>query len=356
MSTELTALLKDLLSLPGLSGHEGPARQRISEAWQPLVDGLSTSRMGSLHGYRRGAFAGTEPRPAILLAAHMDAIGLMVTGIAAGGYLRITQIGGVDPRILPGQPVTVHARRPLPGIAILPVDRLLPANLAGKPAPLKYVLVDTGLPAAEVAQLVRTGDLVSFAQPPLELAGEIIAGHSLDNRASIAAITLCLQELQHMSPVWDVWAVATVQEEETFGGAYTSPFEIRPSLAVAIDVTHASGPGVSDYRGFALGKGLTLGLGPNIHPSLHKSFVELAKKLEIPHKIEAMARHSGTDAFAMQIVAEGIPTMVVSIPLRYMHTPVEMVALKDIERAGHLLAEFIARLEPDYIQHIHWDD
>ncbi len=356
MSNEITPFLKDLLSLPGLSGYEGPARQRISEAWQPLVNQLSTSRMGSLHGYRRGAYSGSEPRPGILLAAHMDAIGLMVTGIAPGGYLRITQIGGVDPRILPGQPVTVHARRALPGIVFLPVDRLLPSNLANKPAPLKYLFVDTGLPADEVAQLVRPGDLVSFAQLPLELAGDIIAGHSLDNRASVAAITLCLQELQHMSPVWDVWAVATVQEEETFGGAYTSPFEIRPAMAVAVDVTHASGPGVSDYRGFGLGKGLVLGLGPNIHPSLHKSFVELAKKLEIPHKIEAMARHSGTDAFAMQVVAEGIPTMVVSIPLRYMHTPVEAVALKDIERTGHLLAEFIARLEADYIQHIHWDD
>jgi endoglucanase len=221
---------------------------------------------------------------------------------------------------------------------------------------LKYLLIDTGLTADEVAQLVRPGDLVSFAQLPLELAGDILAGHSLDDRASVAAITLCLQELQHMSPAWDVWAVATVQEEETFGGAYTSPFEIRPALAVAIDVTHATGPGVSDYRGFGLGKGLVLGWGPNIHPSVHKTFLELAKKLEIPYKIEAMARHSGTDAFAMQVVAEGIPTMVISIPLRYMHTPVEAVALKDIERTGHLLAEFIARLEPDYIQHIHWDD
>ena len=357
MSIELTPFLKDLLSLPGLSGYEGPARQRITEAWQPLVDRLSTSRMGSLHGYRRGSSTVQGQRPAILLAAHMDAIGLMVTGITVeGGYLRISPIGGVDPRILPGQPVTVHARRALPGIVVLPADRLLPADLEGKPAPLNYLLVDTGLPAAEVVELIHPGDLVSFAQPPLELAGDVLAGHSLDNRASVAAITLCLLELQHMAPVWDVWAVATVQEEETFGGAYTSPFEIRPALAVAIDVTHASGAGVSDYRSFPLGKGLALGLGPNVHPSLQKSFMELAKKLEIPYKTEAFPRHSGTDAFAMQVVAEGIPTMVVSIPLRYMHTPVEAVALKDIERAAHLLAEFIARLEPDYIQNIHWDD
>jgi putative aminopeptidase FrvX len=198
--------------------------------------------------------------------------------------------------------------------------------------------------------------LISFAQPPLELTGETLAGHSLDNRASVAAVTLCLQELRQVNHAWDVWAVASVQEEVSLAGALTSPFEIRPDMAVAIDVTFAKGPGVSDFRGFPMGKGPTLGWGPNIHPALYNAFNELADKLDIPHSMEAMPRHSGTDAYGMQVVAEGIPTMVVSIPLRYMHTPVEVVALKDIARTGHLLAEFIARLEPDFVQKIHWEE
>jgi tetrahedral aminopeptidase len=351
---ELSPFLKSLLNQAGLSAFEAPVRSIIADAWRPLVDELTTSRLGSLHGLRRGR--GAEPRPRLLLSAHMDAIGMIVTGINDGGLLRFTEIGGVDPRILPGQIVTVHGREELPGVVVQPSDRLLPIAAREKPVAMQYLLVDTGLAADDVKKLVRVGDLVSFAQPPIDLAGEVISGHSLDNRASVAAVTLCLQELQNVAHAWDVWAVASVQEEETMAGAFTSPFEIRPNLAIAIDVTFAKGPGVGDYRGYPLGKGPTIGWGPNNHPALFKSLKELADKLDIPCVLEAMPRHSGTDAYGIQVVAEGIPTVVLGIPLRYMHTPVEMVALKDISRVGHLMAEFIARLEPDYVQKIRWDE
>jgi endoglucanase len=285
----------------------------------------------------------------------MDAIGLMVTGVK-DGLLRFTQIGGVDPRILPGQMVTVHGRRDLPAMVVQPPERLLPPGSSDKAVAMEYLFADTGLLPEEVNQLVRVGDLISFAQPPLELSGDLLVGHSLDNRASVAAVTLCLEELQHMAHAWDVWALASVQEEVSLGGAITSPFEIRPDIAVAIDVTFAKGPGVSNYRGFALGKGVTLGLGPNIHPAVHHAFKEIADRQDIPTVLEPMPRHSGTDAMGLQIVAEGIPCMVLGIPLRYMHTPVEEVALKDITRTGHLLAEFIAQLEPDFMNKIRWDD
>jgi tetrahedral aminopeptidase len=318
-----------------------------------MCDELAVSPLGSLHALRRGK--GNDPRPRILLTAHMDAIGLMVTGVV-NGLLRITQVGGVDSRILPGQPVMVHGRRALPGIVMQPSDRLLPHHLQGNPVSRDRLFVDTGLPAKELAELVRVGDLVSFDTQPVELSGETLSGHSLDNRASVAALTVCLQELQHITHIWDVWVAATSQEEESLGGAFTSPFTIRPDIAVAVDVTFAKGPGSSDYRTFALGKGPTLGWGPNVHPAIYKRFKEISEKLDLPHQTEVMPRHSGTDAFGMQVVAEGIPTMVIGIPLRYMHTPVEVVSLKDIQRVGHLLAEFIARLEPDYVDKIRWDD
>ena len=350
--TELKPFLKDLLSLPGLSGHEGPVRERIAQEWRPLVDELHVNNVGSLHGLRRGH--GPEPRPRILLAGHMDAVGMMVTGIV-DGFLRITEVGGLDPRILPGQPVTVHGRRDLPGLVVLPPDRLLPPERRGNPAKLEELLIDTGLLPNEVDRVVRTGDLVSYAQSPMELSGDVVSGHTQDNRASVAAITACLQELQHMEHAWDVWAVATTQEEETFAGAYTSPWEIRPDIAIALDVTFAKGPGSTDHRTYEMNKGPTLGWGPNVHPAIHKAVKDIAEQLDIPFQIELMPRHSGTDAFALQVVAEGIPTMVIGIPLRYMHTPVESVTFKDIERAGHLLAEFIARLEPDFTKKILWD-
>jgi endoglucanase len=345
--------LKNLISLPGLSGYETPVREVITEAWRPLVHELSVSRLGSLQGLRRGE--GPEPRRRILIAAHMDAIGLMVTSVM-DGLLRFTEIGGVDPRILPGQPVMVHGRQPVPGVVIQPPDALLPDRVHNRPVDMEFLFIDVGLPPQDVAKLVRPGDLISFDQPPLDVTGEALAGHTLDNRASVAALTHCLQELQHVQHNWDVWAVATAQEEETMAGAFTSPFVIRPDLAVAIDVTFAKGPGASDYRTFPLGKGVALGWGPNIHPAVHKSFKDLADKLDIPTHFDAIPRHSGTDAYGMQVVAEGIPTMVLSIPLRYMHTPVELVSLKDITRTGYLLAEFIARLQPDFVDKICWEE
>lgn len=351
--TELKDTLKKLISLPGLSGYEAPAREVISAAWQPLVDEISVSPMGSLHALRRGT--GPQPRPSILLAAHMDAIGLMITSIQ-GGLLRFTEVGGVDPRILPGLRIIVHGRRDLPAVVVQPPDYLLDPTQRGKSVAMEHLFIDTGLDQDEVTQMVAIGDLASFAQEPIELSGRTIVGHSLDNRISVAAITYCLQELQHMMHAWDVWAVATAQEEETLGGGFTSPFEIDPTVAVAIDVTFAKGPGASDWRTVGLTKGPTLVWGPNVHPYIHKKFLDVAEQLEIPFQKEYAPKHTGTDAYAMQVVAGGYPTMVVGIPLRYMHTPIEMIALKDMERAGRLLAETIVRLEVDFMEKITWDE
>jgi putative aminopeptidase FrvX len=350
--TDLLPFLKNIISAPGISGYEAPARRLIEDTWRPLTDELSVSRVGSLHGLRRGVTP--EPRPSLLLAAHMDAVGLMVTGVVEG-LLRISEIGGVDPRVLPGQPVIVHTSQDLPGVVVQPAAHLLPAEYHANPAPLEYLLVDTGLLPGEVERLVRPGNLVSFAQSPIELGSDSLAGHALDNRASVAALTHCLQELQGRLLNWDVWVVATSQEEESFGGAFTSTFQLRPTLAVAVDVTFAAGPGSPTHNTFPFGKGPTLGWGPNIHPALHKAFKELADRLEIPYKLEPIPRQSGTDAYAMQVVAEGIPTMVVGIPLRYMHTPVEMISLKDITRAGRLLAEFAAQLDDKFMEKLSYE-
>ena len=351
--TDLLPFLTQLISAPGLSGYESPVRDLIEQAWRPLTDEMHFSRLGSLHALRRGA--GPAPRPSLLIAAHMDAIGFMVTGVV-DEFLRLTEIGGLDPRVLPGQPVTVHGRRNLPGVFVLPPAHLLPEQAGDEPPRLEHLLVDVGLLPRQVERLVRVGDLVSFSQPSLQFGDEYLAGHSLDNRASIAALTVSLQELHNSQVEWDVWAVATVQEEETLGGALTSSFQLRPSLAVVLDVTFGDGPGSPAHLTFPLGKGPTLAWGPNIHPGLFNTFKDLADRLEIPYKLEPIPARSGTDAVAIQTVAEGIPTMLVEIPLRYMHTPVEVVSLKDVQRAGRLIAEFAARLDDAYLDQLGWED
>jgi endoglucanase len=357
---DILPFLEDLLSAPGLSGYEAPAAEIIAERWKPLVHEISRSKVGSLHGLRRGV--GNAPRPSVMVAAHMDAIGLMVTGVV-DGFLRVTEVGGVDGRVLPGQPVTVHAsgagadsHPPLPGVIVQPPARLLPPELGNSnPVPLEHLLVDVGLLPRKVAGLVRVGDAVSFAQPPLELTGETLAGHTVDNRAAVAALTVCLEELQNRPHAWDVWAVATVREETGALGAYSSAFQLRPQVAIVVDTSWAKGPGANDWNTFPLGKGPTIMWGPNIHPALHKAFKELAERLEIPHAVEITPLHTGTDAFATQVTAEGIPSIALGIPIRYMHTPVEVVAIKDIQRAGRLMAEFIAGLEAGFMEKVAWE-
>ncbi len=351
--TGLLTFLTELISAPGLSGYESGVRTIIEKAWQPITDQLNVSRIGSLHGLQKGT--GPEPRPVLLVAAHMDAIGLMVNAIL-DGFLRLTSVGGIDERVLPGQMVNVHGRQDLPGMIVSSPPRTLPAGLQAGVVPLEYLLVDVGLPPDEVARLVRVGDLVSFAQPPVNMSGDTLVGHTLDNRASVAALTSCLETLRTRPHTWDVWAAATAQEETTYGGAVTSTFQLHPSLCLAIDVTFGSEPKSPAHMTFPLGKGPILGWGPVVHPKLYKVIKELAEKLEIPVTLEPTPRNSFTDADAMLVAGEGIPTAVVSIPLRYMHTPVEMVALKDIERASRLVAEFIVQLDGTFMEKLTWDD
>jgi tetrahedral aminopeptidase len=354
---ELLPFLKSLISVSGLSGYESPVADLITEKWRPLVDELRLSRVGSLHGLKRGTVRiDRAARPSLMIATHMDAIGMRVSKIVHG-FLHITNVGGIDVRVLPGAEVMVHASNSnegLPGVIVLPPAPFLPDS-AGDKILMEYLLVDTGLLPREVAQKVCVGDLVSFANAPLELAGDVISGHSVDNRASVAALTICLEELQNKPHIWDVWAVATVQEETSLLGAYTSAFEIRPQMAIVVDGSFAKGPGASGWQTSAMGKGVGLCIGPNMHPFLHKKLKELAERLEIPWYLDVTIAHSGTDAFAIQITAEGIPTALVEFPIRYMHTTVESVSLKDIQRTGRLLAEFIASLDADFAETIVWE-
>lgn len=350
MTMDTLTHLKELCSAPGLSGYESPVREMIRAAWSPLTDEIQVDGLGSLWATKRGT--GKDPRPKLMLAAHMDAIGLMVTQVE-GEFLRVTSVGGIDARVMPGQLVTVHGAQTedLPGLVAQPPAFLLPkANREGV-VPVTELVVDVGLSADEVARRVRIGDLVSFAQKPQELQNGAVMAKSMDNRSSVAAVTVCLDALQHLPHVWDVIAVATVQEEVGLKGARTSAFALEPDLAIAIDVTHGDGPNVKEfsYKTAKLDSGPALGLGPNIHTGLFNAVKAAAERLELPHTVEVMPQHSGTDAFAIQIAHAGIPTMVVSLPLRNMHTPVEMLMLRDVNRVGRLLAEFAAGLSADFM-------
>jgi endoglucanase len=350
---DLLDTLRQLTETPGPSGFEERVAAVIADLWRPLVDEITIDRVGSLSALVRGS--GVEPRPRILLAAHLDEIGLMVSEIRdyrGSGFLRVTEVGGVDLRQLLCQAVVVHGERDLHGVIGALPDVMLPPEGRDKPYQFEDLVVDTGLPVEELREIVHVGDFVSFRQNMRELQGRLVTAKALDNRASVAAVTLCLDYLAVRQHTWDVAAVATAQEETRLLGAYTSAFSRQPDLAIAVDVTFGKGAGVNDPGTFDLGSGPVLDIGPNVHPGVYRALREAADAVEIQVSTGIHARSSGTDAIGLQVAREGIPTGVVSIPIRYMHTMVETVDLTDIERTGRLLAEFIARLNGTFIQQL----
>lgn len=343
-------ILKKLTETPGPSGYEEGIAAVIADTWRPLVDEITTDRVGSLLAVKRGS--GEDERPKVLLAAHMDEIGLMVRQIEecnGFGFVRVSRVGGVDIRHLYGQTAVIHGRQPLVGvIGALPAF-LLPEDRRNNAFGYEDMLLDPGLPLETVREQVSIGDFISFRQPLRKLQSNQTSGKALDNRASVTAVTICLDNLRGRTHSWDVIAVATAQEETRLLGAFTSGHSQRPDVAIAIDVTHGKGAHTNDPLTFDLGSGPSIGVGPNVHPGVFQALRDAANGIEMSFTVEPHSAGSGTDAYGLQVARAGIPTGLISIPLKYMHTMVETADLADIERTGRLLAEFIVRLDDQFL-------
>jgi len=273
--------------------------------------------------------------------------------------VRFAGVGGWDARVLPAQPVLVHGRRPLAGVVGSRPPHLVGAEERGKVVAMEDLFIDVGLPAGELGALVGVGDVVTMRRATTRLAGDRWAGKAMDNRASLVVLAVALEALAAVRHAWDVLAVATVQEEIGLRGAMTAAFGMRPTIAVAIDVGFAKQPGASEVP-FGLGGGPMIACGPNIHPRMFQGLADAADALEMKVQIEALPGVTGTDAGALQVAREGVPTGLVGIPMRYMHSTVETVALRDVTRAGRLVARFVADLGPDFVGQLaeeasHWD-
>ncbi|MBN1261542.1 MAG: M42 family metallopeptidase [Anaerolineae bacterium] len=348
---ETLALLTKLSEALGPPSWEHEVRTLVQAEWESLVDDMRTDAMGNLIGLKRGS--GPAPRRSLMLAAHIDEIGLIVTSIKEG-FLHIAPIGGADRRVLLGLEVVVHGHKPLRGIIGTRPPHVLSDQERKETVPWEKLFVDVGLPQEHVADLVPVGSPVSIYRQVSTLRHNLVAGKALDNRASVAALTLALESLQSRKHAWDIYAVATVQEELGTKGAVTSAFGIDPDLAIALDVTFGKQANDSKPGAFELNKGPTIGVGPNFHPQIVSRLREQAEAQEIPVQIEPLPGSSGTDAWSIQVAREGIPCGLLSIPVRYMHQPVETLALPDVERTARLLAAFMAGLEPEFMPR--WED
>ena len=336
--------LKRLSEAVGVFGYSGPnnIHDVISAEMAPLVDRVERDRMGSVTGIKLGQQGG-ETRRKIMLAAHLDEIGAAVTKVDKG-FLRFARVGGLDDRILMGQEVTVHGRHNLPGIvgSIPPHFKTETRDTVDH----QTMIIDVGLTPEQVAEVVQVGDLISFTRTATEMLNSLISGKAMDNRSSIGAVVACLDELGQLRHDWDVYAVATTDEEKgNYVGATTQAYKIRPDIALVLDVTF----GDVDEIDVKLDHGPVVGLGPGNHKIIRKRLVEICNRLELMYQTEMMPSGAGTDAYAIEVSRSGVPTVLISLPSRYMHSPVEVVSLKDVERTGRLLAYFIASLDEGFV-------
>ncbi len=354
-------LLTELSEASGVSGHEAPVRRIVVREFEKYADEVRTTKLGSVIALKRAAVKpangrngqGTSPVPKLVLEGHMDEIGLIVTAIDRG-FIRFDQIGGYDTRVLPAQNVIVHGREELLGIIGTRPPHVLMAEERERAPVMQDLFIDVGLPDARLRELVTVGDVITLDRKVVSLRGGDLAGKAFDDRAAVATVIDALRQLQGAPLKWDVYAVANVQEEDGafFAGAFTSTFQIHPDVAVALDVSHADQPGIGEVNVVPLGRGPGIAMGPNIHPQVHTKLVEVASHLEIPHRVTAYPGPTGTDAWAMQIVAEGIPTGLLDLPLRYMHTSVETLCVSDLERTARLLAAFATSLDDEFYRQV----
>lgn len=340
--------LQKLSQAHGVSGFEHTIRDLVIDEFKPHADEISITPMGSVIALKRGTGGGKHK---VLIEGHMDEIGLMVTEIDHG-FIRFTQVGGFDVRVLLAQEVIVHGKKPLRGIIGARPPHVLTEEERSKVIPMNDLWIDVGLPEARVRELVQVGDQITIARKLIDLKNNLVAGKAFDDRAAVVCVAEALKDLSTMKHTWDVYVIANTQEEVGLRGAMTSAYQVYPDVAIAVDVGHADQPGAPEPNRVPLNDGMGIAMGPNIHPLVHTKLTQIARDNEIPFKITAYAGATGTNAWAMQVVREGIPTGLIDIPLRYMHTSVETVSISDVERIGRLLARFCASLDDKFAQEL----
>lgn len=332
---DMRQTLERLCGCTAPSGFEAPAAQAAGELLATLVDEISVDRMGNLLGVRR---CGREGAKRVLLDAHLDEIGLMVTG-AEEGFLRFRSIGGVDPRMLPGRELTILTQPPIRGIIAAPGPHQADAD---KSIPLSDLVVDAGLTQAQAEALVGTP--MVFRGDCFPLGEGQMCGKSMDDRSCFAVLLRCLELLAEQALDVDLYVMGSTREEVSGAGATVGTWAVRPHCCVAVDVTHGSTPDGPAGKTFPLGKGPAVGVGPNMTRWMTQRLLDKAKEREIPCQQEIMSGHTGTNGWEMQISREGVATAVVSVPLKYMHSPIETLSLADLEHTAALLAAFVTDL------------
>jgi len=332
--------LRDLLLTPGTSGDE----HNIQNVVRAFVSSFANDVTTDIHG---NVLVTVNPTgsPVILLDAHCDQIGLIVRHIDSEGFIRVNPVGGWDMQILLGQRMLVHTSSgPIPGvIARKPIHLLDPEERKIVPK-MKDIWIDVGsMSEAETRSLVQIGDFVTPEPCLRELRNGRLSGAAMDDRTGIWVVMNALKQVASANPAARVVAVSAVQEEIGLRGAMTSSYNVCPNVAIAVDVTHATDcPGIdqNEFGRIEIGKGPVIVRGPNANPRVFELLMERARENSIPVQINALGYPASNNGAAIQVSRGGCAMGLVTIPNRYMHSPVELVAESDLEHAASLISSF----------------
>ncbi len=350
MQENSKAFLFRLLETASPSGFEDEAARVWRDEAATFADEVDVDSSGSSFARLKG------DGPVVMIEGHIDEIGVMITHIDDEGFLWFSSIGGWDDQVLVGQRIRILSKDgPVIGvIGKKPIHQLEPEDRQ-KVSKMKTLWIDIGARDADHArELVQKGDPGVIEQPVIELGDGLIACRGIDNRAGAFIALEALRLLSEVDrPEADVWAVAPVQEEIGLYGGKTSAYTLNPDVAIAIDVTHATDHPEADVRGLGkttIGGGAALARGAAIHPAVFEMLVAAAEALGISYSVETAPSYSGTDADSIARVRSGIPTGLVSLPNRYMHSPSELISLQDTVDCARVIAEFTRRLgsEPEF--------
>jgi endoglucanase len=347
MTEQDFAFFKEFVETPSPSGFEQPAQRVLRRELEPVADEVRTDVMGNVIACLKG---GGENLPKVMLAGHCDEIGFMVRYIDDNGFLFFGPIGGVDNHLVPGQRVWIHtAGGPVLGVMGRKPIHLIEAKDRDAVAKQKNLFIDIGCSDRKSAEaLVAIGDPVTFAVGLERLQGDRVCSRAFDDKMGAFIVAQVLKEVKRrgQAPV-DLYSVSTVQEEIGLRGGTTSAYGVNPDVGIAVEVGFATDfPDVDkkELGDFKVGGGPIIARGANINPALFELLLRTAREEEIPVQIMAQPRASGTDANAMQLSRGGVATALVSVPLRYMHTPVEVLSLADVDHAVQLLAGLMYRI------------
>ena len=333
--------IKKLSQLHGVSGYEYRFSGEIEKMFSEYCNEVTVDNLGNVTGIIR---CGKADAKAVMIEAHIDEIGMMITEIDDRGFLRFTNVGGIDARILPGKEVLVHGREDLIGVVGAKPPHITTAEMRSKALPMEDLYIDIGYNKEQADELVCVGDTVTFTDGFRELGSKYISTKSQDDRTSVAVMLWVMEKLKNYSLPFDVYFCACVQEEVGRRGAEAAANAADPVFAVAIDVCHATTPDASSGTVKA-GSGAVISRGPNIHPVLFDHATKLMNENNVSYTVEIEPRDTGTDAWVIQVAREGIPTLLFSLPLKYMHTMVETINTEDVKQTANAIFVLLTNTE-----------